>query len=298
MNHEQSIRIIGSKNPEARYEFFEKKSVTQIKKEYPVEISLPPGTPPQKIVEYIDALKATQRLRIKEDLIPESWKERAKGKKQTQSEFFNHGPYRLMQAYRANPAALVRHHFSKIEEPYAQYALEGNDGRKIFFRVIDILIADWIYRESELIDEPIKINGSKREFSCELLSRGIREREKRGEAKTHKFVIRGVPVEDDLISWKDIESSHRCEYKDNNFFCHYRETALDGHDMAVLWLLKDIKKIGMKYDIVPRPNENGRDLFMKINDQVINNGRNLTNTEQDIKVQWKMINDKQESIFA
>lgn len=279
---------IGVLNPQARYDFFKKKKPSQIKKERHVEIRLPKGTPPTDIVKYIDYLDENEYLRIYEDIIPEEWKKRVRGKK-TQSEFVNHGPYLLMDFYRGKPTAVIKHYLKKIKKPYAQYAWKGDDGGKRFFRLIDILEGDWIYQSSEMIDEPIKVDGSKREFCFDVPCRDIKRREKMGEGKRHKFVFINIPTDETAyLTWKDLKSSHRCEYKDNNFFVHYRDIAFDPHDMAALWLIKDAEKFGMKFDIFPRLNDNGREFYMKMNDAVINNSKNLTDAQQDVLLQKKL----------
>lgn len=290
------MTAIGSKNLEARYEFFKKKKPSQIKKERPVEIRIPPAYPLDKIIEYIDGLGNNEYLRIKEDIIPYKW--RAKAGKNNQNEIFNHGPYCLMEVYKGKPTAVMGDYFSRMKEPYTKYAWKGNDGIERFFRIVDILIADRIYTDSELIDEPIKVEGSEKEYCCEVLSRDVEKRDKNREGRTHKFVFISIPTDEDaLMTWKDLETSHSCEYKDFNYFVHYRPKSFDCHDIAALWMINDSKTVGMKFDIFPRVNEKGRDFFVKLNDAVINNSRNLTNLKQDILSQMKKIKDGPSSIF-
>lgn len=298
---------IGSRNPEARHSFFGIPGTGAIKKGRR-RVELPAGAYHSEIVEYIDSLKSREYLRLNQAIVSPDWMARAK--KENQSEAVNHGPYRMLSDSYGVPALLIKQALGRIEEPYAMYAWMGNDGIKRFFRTVDILIAGWLYDSSELIGEGITVEGSKREYCCTVSSRDTRMREKKGESKKHKITFINLPIEgecgtsekDILNSWRNLETTHHCEYKSNNAFVHYKTVSFDCHDIATLWALKDAKA-GMMFDVFPRPSERGMQFFDTARDRVIvrdprtDKDRNTTYTEIDVLLQYEIIRSGAGNIF-
>lgn len=301
--------ILTERGIKARYDFFKMPSVGKIRKSRGTEVIVPPETPFSEIIDCIDSLGSDEHIWFAKDIIPQEWKLRAK--KKNQNEYMNHAPYFRIEVHRGKPTAVIKQAFYDSGKPYANYAWSGTDGILRFFKPVDIAKAHLLYEDLKLIDEPMNVDGSKREYCCTVSSRDIKTHKMKEESTEYDVTLINIPVIeecerwglDPLVAWRDILSNHYCKYKSNNDFTHYKTVSFDPHDMAALFAIMDNNNINMLFDIFPRLNEGGARFFTIARDAILvydernHRNRNIRYAELGILLHYKMKEDKPRSVF-